>query len=133
MTEGANAELTRKAFAALGEGGVDAMLPYVHPDGEMITPSDMAAEPDTYRGHDGVRRYFDAFYEVMDRVDVDLLSVEELEDGQVVAKLRLMTRGRATGIESGIDAYMLCGFEDGKMRLMRFFVSREAALAAAGG
>ena len=34
----------------------------------MTTPANLAAEPDTYRGHEGIRRYFDSFYDVMDEV-----------------------------------------------------------------
>ena len=43
-------------------------MPFVHPEFEVTTPPGLAAEPDTYRGPGGVRRYFESFYEAMDRV-----------------------------------------------------------------
>jgi ketosteroid isomerase-like protein len=126
-----DAQVVRELFEALAEGGVEAMLPFVHPEGEMITPPELAAEPDTYRGHEGMRRYFESFYDVMDRVTVDLDRVENVAEGQVVAAVKLRTRGRITGIESGLDVQMLCGVADGKVSLIRFYPTREEAVAAA--
>ncbi len=61
----------REAFRAFSEGGVEAFIPYMHPEGEFTTPPELASEPDTYRGHEGVRRYWASFYEVMDEIKVD--------------------------------------------------------------
>ena len=63
-----NVDLVRQGFEALNEGGVEALVPLVHPEFEVTTPPGLAAEPDTYRGPEGVRRYFESFYEAMDRV-----------------------------------------------------------------
>ncbi len=63
-----NAEIMRRAYAALEKQGVEEMLAFTHPDFEMITPASLASEPDTYRGHDGVRRYFDSFGDAMEGV-----------------------------------------------------------------
>ncbi len=63
--------IVREAFAALAEGGVEAMLPFVHEDFEMVTPPELASEPDTYRGPAGVKRWFDSFYEAMDEVRIE--------------------------------------------------------------
>jgi len=49
-------ELVKQAFEALAQGGYETLLPLIDPDFEMITPPGLAAEPDTYRGPDGVRR-----------------------------------------------------------------------------
>ena len=40
----------------------------IHPEFEVTTPQSLASEPDTYRGHEGIRRYFDSFYEAMENV-----------------------------------------------------------------
>ena len=57
-----------RASTAFNADGVDGILPFIHPDFEATTPPELAAEPDTYRGHEGVRRYFDSFYEIMDEI-----------------------------------------------------------------
>jgi hypothetical protein len=60
-----NVEIMRSAYAALAEQGVEAVLPFTDPQFEGSTPSSLASEPDTYRGHEGVRRYFGSFGDAM--------------------------------------------------------------------
>src|SRR4029450_9102856 len=52
----------------LNESGVEAALDRIHPDFAGVTPPELSPEPDTYRGHDGVRRYFAGYEGVMDQV-----------------------------------------------------------------
>jgi ketosteroid isomerase-like protein len=48
-------------------------------------------EPDTYRGHGGIRRYFETFQEAMD--DINFESVRFWDAGeQVVVSVRLTAR-----------------------------------------
>lgn len=134
MSQG-NEQIVRSGLEALaaGEGGVDSMLEFVHPDFEMVTPPDLAAEPGVYRGHEGVRRWFDSFSEAMDQVRVlatDLTEVEGSDD--VVAMMRLEVRGRTTGLEVAQEVVGLCTVSDSKMWRLQFFTTREQALAAAG-
>lgn len=68
-----NVEIVSRAFDAFNEDGTEAFLPYVHPDVEFTTPPDLASEPDTYRGHEGVRRYWRSFFEIMDQIRVEPL------------------------------------------------------------
>jgi ketosteroid isomerase-like protein len=93
-----NERLVREGFEALATDGVEAMLEFVHPDFEMTTLPGQAAEPDTYRGHDGVRRWFDSFYEVMDEIAIEPSSYEEVEPGRVLLDFTLRARGQASGI-----------------------------------
>ena len=66
-----NLDLVREGFDAMREGDPEAMMPFIHPEFEVTTPPGLAAEPDTYRGPEGIRRYFDSFYEIMDRVSFE--------------------------------------------------------------
>jgi ketosteroid isomerase-like protein len=124
-----DAEAVRSAFEAFNEGGTEALIPHVHPDGEFTTPPDLASEPDTYRGHDGVRRYFDSFYEVMDEIRIEPVSVEEVE-GRVVIEFTLLARGKSTGIETGQKAWGLVDVVDERIHRLTFHRSRSDALAA---
>jgi ketosteroid isomerase-like protein len=56
-----NSETMRKAFEGYEAEGWESMLPLLAPDFELTTPPGLAAEPDTYRGEDGMRRYFESF------------------------------------------------------------------------
>ena len=47
-------EIVRRAYAALAEEGVEAMLAFTDPQFEMTAPSSLACEPDIYRGHVGL-------------------------------------------------------------------------------
>lgn len=57
-----NIELIKRGFEALKENGVEGLLLFIAEDFEVTTPAALASEPDTYRGHEGIRRYFDSFY-----------------------------------------------------------------------
>jgi ketosteroid isomerase-like protein len=117
-----NEELTRRAFEALAEGGVDALLEFVHPDFEMETLPGIAAEPQVYRGHEGVRRWFDSFYEVMDEVEVVPVSYEEAGPDRVLVASELRARGQASGIEVTQDANYIATVRDGLLVRLDFLL-----------
>src|SRR5215208_6586477 len=126
-----NVEFVRQGFAALGGGDVDALMPLIHPDFELTTPPALAAEPDTYRGPEGLRRYFDSFYEAMDRVTFepeDLIPVGE----RVVVPSTLRTRGRTTGIETTQRVILIWDVKEGKAFRVEVHATLEEAMAAAG-
>jgi ketosteroid isomerase-like protein len=125
-----NADLVRQSFEAMREGDVDTLLPFIHPEFEATTPPTLAAEPDTYRGIEGVRRYFESFYEAMDRVTFepqDFIQVGE----RVVVPLTLRARGRTTGIETAQDAAAIWDLKDGKAIRIEVYATLDEAMTAA--
>jgi ketosteroid isomerase-like protein len=125
-----NLDLVRRGFETLNQGGVEALLPFIHAQFEVTTPAGLAAEPDTYRGPEGIRRYFESFYEAMDRVEFApqrLLAVGEL----TVVQLTLRARGRTTGIETEQHVAQVWELRDGQAIRVRVFATLEEALAAA--
>jgi hypothetical protein len=129
MTE-TNADLVRQGFEALRDGDVEALMPLVHPEFELTTPPNLAAEPDTYRGPDGLRRYFESFYEAMDQVTFepdDFIEVGE----RVVVPSTLRTRGRTTGIETSQRVVQIWDIKDGKAFRVEVHATLKQALAAA--
>ena len=124
-----NVDTVRRGFELLRERGVEAMLELVDPEFEVTTPPEFTVEPSTYRGHDGLRRYFDSFYEVMEEVRFE--PEEFIAAGeQVVVPMRLVARGRGTGIEADQRLVQVCTLRDGKMWRMDLYATREEALAA---
>ena len=117
-----NEELTKAGFDALAAGGLEAMLAYVHPEFEMTTLPGQAAEPQTYTGHDGLRRWFETFYEVMDEISVEPSSYEEIEPNRVLLEFTLRARGQASGIEVKQDARAIATVRDGKMARLEFLL-----------
>ena len=107
-----NREIVERGFEAFNERGVEGILPYIHPDFETTTPPDLASEPDTYRGHEGVHRWFSSFDEVMDEIRWDARSFREVGD-RVVVEFTLRARGKTTGLDFGQDAVMVWELREG--------------------
>jgi ketosteroid isomerase-like protein len=125
-----NVETVRRGFEALREGGVEALLELVDPEFEVTTPPSLASEPDTYRGPEGLRRYFDSFYEAMDEIVFEPHAFEAVGD-RVVAEFTLRARGRTTGLEFSQHAYQVWTLRDGTAIRLEVFAERDDALAAA--
>ena len=125
-----NVELVRQGFEAVNEGGVEALLPFIHPEFVVTTPAGLAAEPDTYRGPEGIRRYFESFYEAMDRVEFEpkrFVAVGEL----VVVAITLRARGRTTGIETEQHVAQIWELRDGQAIRVRVFATLDEAMESA--
>jgi len=122
-------EVVRATWEALAEGGVEAMLAHIAEDFEMTTPPQLSAEPDTYRGHDGIRRWFDSFYEAVDEIRIEPGPLVPVGDG-VATELKLSTRGRTTGIEASQSVASFGRVAGGKVKSLEFFSSWDEALEA---
>jgi ketosteroid isomerase-like protein len=125
-----NVEIVKRGFEAFDQDGVEGLLAFVHEDFEGSTPPGLASEPDTYRGHDGVRRYFDSFYEVMDDIRWDSHAFHEVGD-KVVVEFTLYARGKSTGLEFGQPAVQVWTLRDGKGIGLELYPTLEEALTAA--
>ena len=99
---------------------------------EIITPPELASEPDTYRGPEGVRRWYDSFYEVMDEIRWEPRAFHEAGD-QVIAEFTLHARGRSTGLEFGQKAVQVWTLRDGKAIGVELYPTLEEARAATEG
>ena len=129
----ADVALMRRGFAAFSREGPEGLIRFLHPDFEMTTPAGMAAEPDTYRGHDGMRRYFDSFNDVMDDIRFDVLEYEDLGDGRVLIETVLRARGQTTGIEVEQLVTQVWETSDGLAVRCHVFPDPEEARAAFAG
>jgi ketosteroid isomerase-like protein len=126
---GSNLEIVQRGFEAFNERGIEGIVPLVHPDFEATTPPDLASEPDTYRGHDGIRRWFDSFDEVMDEIRWDARGFREVGD-RVVVEFTLRARGKSSGLDFGQDAVMVWELRDGKAIRLSLYPTLDQALTA---
>jgi ketosteroid isomerase-like protein len=120
----------RDGFDALAEGGYEALMPLIDPDFEMTTPPGQAAEPDTYRGREGMRRWWESFYEVMDDIEIRPRNFTDAGENRVVSEFTLSARGQASGIEVQQEVVTLWTFRDGKAIRVEFFRDPEEAWEA---
>ena len=124
-------ETIAETFRLLNSDEYERALDYVADDFEMVTTADVASEPDTYRGPDGVRRWWESFLESMEWVRLETHSVEMLDTDRGIVAFEIHTRGRASGIETSQKAWSLVTVRDGKITRMGFFTGPEQARAAA--
>lgn len=125
-----NVEVVRRAHKAFADEGVEAVLPFIDPEYEATTPSSLASEPDTYRGHDGVRRYFEAFGDGLDGVHFEAREFTAVGD-QVLVDTVMHARGRTTGIDVEQHAFVLWTLREGLVVRQEAFPERGQALEAA--
>jgi ketosteroid isomerase-like protein len=125
-----NVEIMRRAYAAMAEKGVEAALAFTDPEFETTTPAALASEPDTYRGHEGVRRYFGSFGGAMDGVWFEGQEFTSVGD-KVLVDTKLHARGRATGIETVQHAFLVWTLREGMITSLDTFADQGQALEAA--
>jgi ketosteroid isomerase-like protein len=126
-----NVEIVRRGFEALDRGGVEAMLESIDPDFEATVPPELSVEPDTYRGHEGLRRYFAAFEGAMEDVRFEYVDAVDAGD-MVVVTMRLLAKGKDTGIEVEQLAHQVWTVRKGRAVRVEAFAEKADALRAAG-
>jgi ketosteroid isomerase-like protein len=112
-------------------GDIERILRFTHPDFEAEIPPELSAEPDTYRGHEGVRRYFASFDDAVDEVRFEPQRFWDAGEAVVVA-MRLTARGKQTGIPVEQRYAQIWTFRDDMAARVRTFTSLRDALDAAG-
>ena len=125
-----NIELAKKGYAAIGRRDFDAVLDFLDPDIESHNPPEVP-EAGVHRGHEAVVRDWAQMDELFDDFSMEVEQFVEAGDELVVF---LRYRARARGSAAVIEAQMahVLTIRDGKAIRVRQFLSREAALEAAG-
>jgi ketosteroid isomerase-like protein len=127
-----DADTIIQAFQLLNSDTYEEALELVDDEFEMVTPAELASEPQTYRGPEGVRRWWESFLEVMEWVRLEVEGVHPVDDHRVILEFLIHTRGRSSGIETDQRAVGLATARDGKLLRLAFFTELSQAQAAAG-
>src|SRR2546421_10558769 len=88
-----NVQIVRTTMEFFNLEGLDAIIDRIDPSFETTTPASLSVEPDTYRGPEGVRRWFEAWDGPIDalRFGVD----ETIDAGnRGIAVCRMIARSR---------------------------------------
>jgi uncharacterized protein len=127
----ANVEVVRQGFEAFNSGDMERILAFADADFEAIVPPELSAEPDTYRGHDGIRRYFQSFQDAMDEIR---FQPERFWDvgPSVVALVRITAKGRQTAISVEQRIAQVWTIRDGRAKRVQTYASLSEALEAVG-
>ena len=120
--------VVRQLFERINSGDVDSALELITTDARFVVPPEASAEPDTYEGHEGARRYFDGFEGILDDVHFGLIDLEEVAPGTILAAVRLSGRGAATGIPVAQETHGVLIVRDGLVSYITIYNEREGAL-----
>jgi ketosteroid isomerase-like protein len=127
-----NLEVVRRLFDRFAEDGIEPALDGMDEEVVIEIPPDLSAEPDTYRGHEGARRYFAGFDGMLE--DVGYEAIELIPAGErVIAHIRLSGRGVTSGLDVDLEAFVVHELAGGKVTRMRPYSDLDAAKAAAEG
>ena len=130
-----NVEVVRQALAANHSDGLenrlDSMLTLWDPSCEY-TRVTAAVDPETYRGHDGMRRYISDMVDTWAEWQIEPDEVFEAGPDTVFATFRFRANGKDTG--APVEARLATVFvlADGKILRGHTYPSREDALEAVG-
>jgi ketosteroid isomerase-like protein len=124
--------VVRALFERASTGDVDSVIELLAPDARFVVPPEASAEPDTYEGHEGARRYFRGFDGVLDEVRFELIELEQAAPDTVLAVTVLHGRGTTTGIPVEQRTYVVITVRAGLVSGIRSYASRPAALAGLG-
>ncbi len=125
-----SASVVREMLDVLNGDGVEAAMAWFAEDFHGIVPPELSAEPDSYDGHDGVRRYFDSFREIVDDLRFDAEELIELAPDVVVARGLITGQGRESGIPIEMRVPLLMRLRDGKLVEMAGYREWDDAVAA---
>jgi len=122
-------DLARQAYSAFLDQDLDRFLALLDPEIEVvpIIGSDLAGT--VYRGHEGIRDWWDHFFAVFRNFEVDLEEVRDLGD-QVIATSRFQSEGSESGAHPDLVVWTVSELRNDKIVSWRTFRSEAEALEA---
>jgi ketosteroid isomerase-like protein len=121
-----NRELIVACLEAANRNEMDVAAALVHDDFVGVVPPSMSAEPDTYEGPDGLRRYFELFREIVDDVAFSITDFEDVGDWTIALGAASGT-GNVSGLPLNLDVAIGTQVRDGKIFRMEAFPDLEHA------
>lgn len=126
-----NVEAIYAAYDFLNRGDVERLVDLCAEDFQ-IDMSERVFNPNTYRGSDGIRRFYEGVGEVWESYHWDVEEALVADDDVVVAMLHCRAQGREDGPEVDWRVAWLWTFRDGTPISLRFYRDQARALEAAG-
>jgi ketosteroid isomerase-like protein len=129
-----NVEIVRRVYEASARRDSPAVLTLYDPEVVIDVTHGAVGEVagrTIHQGHEGLRTFFRAWYEVWERVEPDLRDL--LDAGEDVVSIEITRgRGRASRIEVELEQYGVWTIRDAKIVRVKWFTTRDEALEAAG-
>jgi len=126
-----NVEMARRAIEALNGDRVDAVVDLCDPEVEWIAIPGFLPDAQDFHGHAGVRAWFEKVGEILGDAHWQAQDITDAGDRLYVA-LKLNALGRASGIPAEMTIFEAWTVRNAKLVRLESYLSREAALEAAG-
>ena len=114
-----------------GEAVLAAYDEHLDPDYEWCPAVVGGLEENSYRGPEGVRRYYEERDEAFEDNRVDLVSFREVAKDVLALHVRSTAKGRASGARIDEEVGLVYRMRDGRILKARAYTSYAEALAAA--
>jgi ketosteroid isomerase-like protein len=123
--------VARSAYDAWSRRDLDAFVDCFSKDVELRPYLGRGLGSTIYRGHTGLRRWYQEANEEWDELRVDPHEFHEAGH-QLVIFLRAVGRGRGSQLEVEAEIVHVADFHDGRFTRLRGFSDREQAMKAVG-
>jgi ketosteroid isomerase-like protein len=126
-----NLELVREGMEAWSRGDYEATLALIDPDVIWRPIQAWPGIQPEYRGHAGVRRFWDAFRDPWETITMEPDEIRELDEHRVLTRSHFRARGRASGVTTEAVLYQLWTLRDEKLVRFESFTDEQDALKTA--
>ena len=126
-----NVEVIRAGYAAWGNRDLDTWLETLHPEVEFQTSGLFPDLAPIYRGHRGMRSFWEAMLVPWEAFSLDVERIVEGDECAAVA-LHFRAQGKGSGVLTDLRQGHALGFADGQVVNVSAHASFEDALEAAG-
>jgi ketosteroid isomerase-like protein len=127
----ANVDRLRVALEAWNDADLDAYLAATNPDLVFYTSGAYLSHDPVYRGHDGLRKFWETFHDAWERLDIDVARLEDLDD-RVLALGTFDAVGRKSGVRVRREFANLARFADGLIVELRAYGGWQEAREGVG-
>ena len=123
--------LARRWSQAFNVRDMDALADLTSPDFEFVPYLGSLIETSVYRGHDGLRSYFEDARSAWEEIKVRQAEVREVGD-QTISFGELRGKGRASGLEVQMSLAWVGDWRDEKLVRLVTYTNKDEALEAVG-
>ena len=123
-------DLVREVCALWSAGDLEATIALIAEDAVWEPSGTFIGSGETYRGHEGVRRFWDVFREPWENISLEPVDATEIDETRLLTRTRFRGTGRASGVVTETELFVIWTVRDDQLVGYRSFTDRASALEA---
>jgi ketosteroid isomerase-like protein len=124
-------EFVRRSYDPYNAGDLEGVIRNFHEDVEVYVPASVAPIAGTYRGHDGVRKWYREWRESFDEYTAEVREIEPIGDRHVVTLAHQSAKGKGSGVPVETDFGNLFEIRTGKVVALHVYPTYREAVEIA--